>query len=90
MAIWSARLLSTLTIKGRWAAIVLILFAMATALTVIDTALWWLDGPRYVHRMWFEDRMDRIREDDKLRALIEQERAERELALQALRDARGR
>ena len=40
--------------------------------------------------MWFEDRMDRIREDDKLRALIEQERAERELALQALRDARGR
>ena len=83
-------MLSTLTIRGRWAVWVLLVFALATALTVVDTVIWWRDGPRYTHRMWFEDRMDRIREDDKLRALIEQERAERELALQALRDARGR
>ena len=66
--------------------LVLILFALATALTVIDTAVWWLDGPRYTHAMWFSDRMDRINEDDKLRALIEQERTERERALQALRE----
>ncbi len=79
-------MLSALTIKGRWAAIVLILFALVTAMTVIDTIVWWLDGPRYIHRMWFEDRMDRINEDDKLRALIVQERAERE---RALRDAGG-
>ena len=77
-------MLNTLTIRGRWAAIVLILFALVTAMTVIDTIVWWLDGPRYIHRMWFEDRMDRINEDDKLRALITQERTERE---QALRDA---
>lgn len=79
-------MLNTLTIRGRWAAIVLILFALVTAMTVIDTIVWWLDGPRYIHRMWFEDRMDRINEDDKLRALIVQERAERE---RALRDAGG-
>ena len=64
-------MLRTLTIRGRWAAVVLILFALATAMTVIDTIVWWLDGPRYTHRMWHEDRMDRIREDDKLRARIE-------------------
>lgn len=64
-------MLRTLTIRGRWAAWVLLVFALATALTVIDTIVWWLDGPRYVHRMWFEDRMDRINEDDKLRARIE-------------------
>lgn len=79
-------MLNTLTIRGRWAAIVLILFALVTAMTEIDTIVWWLDGPRYIHRMWFEDRMDRINEDDKLRALIVQERAERE---RALRDAGG-
>ncbi len=87
---WSASLLSTLTIRGRWAVWVLLVFALATSLTVLDTVIWWRDGPRYTHAMWFADRMDRIREDDNLRALIEQERAERELALQALRDARGR
>ncbi len=68
---WSASLLRTLTIRGRWAAVVLILFALATAMTVIDTIVWWLDGPRFTHRHWFGDRMDRIREDDKLRARIE-------------------
>lgn len=83
-------MLSTLTIRGRWAVWVLLVFALATSLTVLDTVIWWRDGPRYTHAMWFADRMDRIREDDNLRALIEQERAERELALQALRDARGR
>lgn len=64
-------MLRTLTIKGRWAALVLILFALATALTVIDTIVWWRDGPRYTHAHWFGDRMDRINEDDKLRARIE-------------------
>ena len=64
-------MLRTLTIRGRWAAVVLILFALATAMTVIDTIVWWLDGPRFTHRHWFGDRMDRIREDDKLRARIE-------------------
>ena len=83
-------MLSTLTIRGRWAVWVLLVFALATSLTVLDTVIWWRDGPRYTHAMWFADRMDRIREDDNLRALIEQERAERELALQALRDACGR
>ena len=83
-------MLRTLTIKGRWAVWVLLVFALATALTVLDTVVWWRDGPRYTHAMWYADRMDRINEDDKLRALIEQERAERERALQALRDAGGR
>jgi hypothetical protein len=64
-------LLRTLTIKGRWAVWVLMVFALATALTVLDTVVWWRDGPRYTHAMWFADRMDRIREDDKLRARIE-------------------
>lgn len=68
---WSASLLRTLTIRGRWAVWVLLVFALATALTVLDTVIWWRDGPRYTHSMWFADRMDRIREDDKLRARIE-------------------
>ena len=82
--------MNTLTIKGRWAVWVLLVFALATALTVLDTVVWWRDGPRYTHAHWYGDRMDRINEDDKLRALIEQERTERERSLQALRDAGGR
>ena len=46
---------------------VLVLFALSTALTIIDTVLWHFDGPRYTHRMWFADRMDRINEDQKLK-----------------------
>lgn len=68
---WSVSLLRTLTIRGRWAVWVLLVFTTATALTVVDTVIWWRDGPRYTHAMWFADRMDRIREDDKLRARIE-------------------
>ena len=60
-----------LTIRGRWAVWVLLVFALATALTVLDTLVWWRDGPRYTHVHWFGDRMDRINEDDKLRARIE-------------------
>lgn len=78
--IWSVSLLRTLTIKGRWAVWVLLVFAMATALTVLDTVVWWRDGPRYTHRMWHEDRMDRIREDDKLRARIEALEARRSVS----------
>ena len=81
--------MNTLTIKGRWAVWVLLVFALATALTVLDTVVWWRDGPRYTHAHWYGDRMDRINEDDKLRALIEQERTERERALQALREQPG-
>lgn len=68
---WSASLLRTLTIRGRWAVWVLLVFAMATSLTVLDTVIWWRDGPRYTHAMWFADRMDRIRGDDELRERIE-------------------
>ena len=64
-------MLSNLTIRGRWAVWVLLVFALATSLTVLDTVIWWRDGPRYTHAMWYADRMDRIREDDKLRARIE-------------------
>lgn len=72
-------MLRTLTIRGRWAVWVLLVFALATALTVLDTLVWWRDGPRYTHAMWFEDRMDRIREDDKLRARIERLEAKAQL-----------
>jgi hypothetical protein len=75
-------LLRTLTIKGRLAAIVLIVFALATALTVLDTIVWWRDGPRYTHAMWFADRMDRINEDDQLRERIEQLESRQQLGEQ--------
>ncbi len=64
-------MLSNLTIRCRWAVWILLVFALATSLTVLDTVIWWRDGPRYTHAMWYADRMDRIREDDKLRARIE-------------------
>lgn len=64
-------MLNTLTTRGRWAVWVLLVFALATALTVLDTLVWWRDGPRYTHALWYADRMDRINEDDKLRKRIE-------------------
>lgn len=79
-------MLRTLTIRGRLAVWVLLVFAMATSLTVLDTVIWWRDGPRYTHRMWYEDRMDRIRGDDELRARIEAEARQRQADMNAVRD----
>ena len=64
-------MLRTLTINGRWAMGAPGVRHGQKSLTVLDTVVWWKDGPRYTHRMWFADRMDRIREDDKLRVRIE-------------------
>ena len=79
-------MLRTLTIRGRWAVWVLLVFAMATSLTIVDTVVWWRDGPRYTHRMWYEDHMDRIRGDDELRARIEAEARQRQADMNAVRD----
>lgn len=53
--------------KAFW---VLIVLALINSIAVIHVFLNSLDGPLYTHRMWFEDRMDRINEDQKLRDLI--------------------
>ena len=79
-------MLRTLTIRGRWAVRVLLVFATATALTVVDTVIWWRDGPRFTHAHWFGDRMDRINEDDKLRDLIRNERDARKQETSELRE----
>lgn len=52
---------------NRAAYVVLIIFALALSLTTIKVVIWGFDGPRYTHRMWFEDRMDRINEDQKIK-----------------------
>ncbi len=78
--------MQSLTIRGRWAVWVLLVFALAASLTVLDTVIWWKDGPRFTHAHWFGDRMDRINEDDKLRDLIRNERDARKQETLELRE----
>jgi hypothetical protein len=67
---------SDLLHRHRVALSFLVLWAFAVALTVIDTLIWWQDGPRYTHAMWYQDRLDRIRGDDALRLEIAELRAQ--------------
>lgn len=49
----------------------LLIFCTLIGLMIIDTIIWHSDGgPKYTHDMWYQDRLDRINEDDKLRIQI--------------------
>lgn len=50
----------------------LVLFCSASAIVVIDTIIWWQNGPRYTHEMWYHDRIARINEEHKLQIQIDE------------------
>jgi hypothetical protein len=58
--------------KERLSRFGLILFCTLCAIVIIDHIKWHLDGPRYTHRMWYHDRLDRINEDHKLQIQIDE------------------
>lgn len=58
--------------KERISKVGLVLFCSISAVVMIDHFRWHLDGPRYTHRMWYEDRLARIDEEIKLQVQIDE------------------
>lgn len=50
----------------------LVLFCAAIAVVIIDHTIMHFNGPMYTHEMWYQDRLDRINEDDKLQIQIDE------------------